>query len=521
MRTYPPPRSSQDPFDHKAILDPDALREALSESEFTIENLSRFARVSRPQSAWDMTVALLRTKAKPRLHSLIRLFLFGRPVERDEVHEALGAGVTEQLLATGVLFTDADKAVRSECTMIPYEDSLIVHDTSPVYTRRDPAVDHVIAVGDATMVLASITPRVRAATALDLGTGSGFQALLASGHVQRVVATDVNPRALSFARLSMALNHIDNVELRQGSFFEPVAEETFDLIVSNPPFVISPDTTYVYRDSDREGDDLAEEMIRLSAGHLAVDGTAVMLLNWTHDEPNGWAERAETWARNTGCDLLLLRFITQPPLDYAAGWLSDGVDRDPQATETRLHLWLDYFEKHAVRYITWAGVLLRKKTHRPNWVRSHTVENDWTTGSRDEQIRRLFANIDLLEGLRDDRALLDVPLVLAPEHILSHSLEAERGEGGLGGGWKALQTKLHLTHGFEFTAKTDRNFASVLALCDGQRPFRAAVHDFARQIGRPPAELEGPCLEAVRPLLEGGFLQTGDFEGCIRPGKGS
>ena len=46
-------------------------------------------------------------------------------------------------------------------------------------------------------------------------------------------ATDVNPRALRMADLGFGLSGVDGVELLQGSLFEPVADRTFDLIVSN------------------------------------------------------------------------------------------------------------------------------------------------------------------------------------------------------------------------------------------------------------------------------------------------
>lgn len=62
-----------------------------------------------------------------------------------------------------------------------------------------------------------------------------MQALLAAKHSGHVVATDVNPRALAFTELGAALSGFDHVECREGSFFDPVEGERFDLVVSNPP----------------------------------------------------------------------------------------------------------------------------------------------------------------------------------------------------------------------------------------------------------------------------------------------
>ncbi len=64
----------------------------------------------------------------------------------------------------------------------------------------------VLGVGGASTTLAGITVRTPVATALDLGTGSGIQALHASRHATRVTATDVNPRALHITALTLALS---------------------------------------------------------------------------------------------------------------------------------------------------------------------------------------------------------------------------------------------------------------------------------------------------------------------------
>ncbi len=92
-------------------------------------------------------------------------------------------------------------------------------------------------------------------TALDLGTGCGVQALLADDSYDRVVATDRNPRAAADARLAAALNRTV-LDVRTGDLLEPVAGESFDLVVSNPPFVVGPQRRYAYRDSGLPGDEI-------------------------------------------------------------------------------------------------------------------------------------------------------------------------------------------------------------------------------------------------------------------------
>jgi len=81
-----------------------------------------------------------------------------------------------------------------------------------------------------------------AASVADLGTGSGAVALaLASERPQwRIVATDLSAAALAVARGNAARLGLE-VEFRHGDWFAPLADERFDLLVSNPPYVASDD----------------------------------------------------------------------------------------------------------------------------------------------------------------------------------------------------------------------------------------------------------------------------------------
>lgn len=77
----------------------------------------------------------------------------------------------------------------------------------------------------------------------DLGTGSGALALALACERPgwRVLATDVSGAAVEVARANAAALGLTRVEFRQGDWFEPLADERFDLLLSNPPYVAADD----------------------------------------------------------------------------------------------------------------------------------------------------------------------------------------------------------------------------------------------------------------------------------------
>lgn len=77
------------------------------------------------------------------------------------------------------------------------------------------------------------------ARVLDLGTGSGALALAAARRGTRVTAVDVSWRAVCTARLNAWLAGL-RVRIVRGNLFRPVAGQSFDLILANPPYVPAP-----------------------------------------------------------------------------------------------------------------------------------------------------------------------------------------------------------------------------------------------------------------------------------------
>ncbi len=89
------------------------------------------------------------------------------------------------------------------------------------------------------ILLAESVRKSKPARVLDLGCGSGIVGLVAARSGSKVVAADLNPRAVAAARINAMLNQVA-VEVRQGDLFASLTGERFDLIAFNPPFFGGP-----------------------------------------------------------------------------------------------------------------------------------------------------------------------------------------------------------------------------------------------------------------------------------------
>jgi methylase of polypeptide subunit release factors len=133
------------------------------------------------------------------------------------------------------------------------------------------------------------------------------------------------------------LNRRPNLEARVGSWFDPVAGESFDQIVCNPPYVISPESKRLFRDGGYEGDGLCAQLVRSIPKHLNPGGVGQILVNWI--VTTSGHEPLDEWNSDCGCDVFLQRLERFDPADYARHWLGERAD-GPAFAE-----WLSYYDR--------------------------------------------------------------------------------------------------------------------------------------------------------------------------------
>lgn len=432
------------------------------------------------------------------LATVVRALFLQLPVATGEAVRALGRDGVEALEHTAL--ADVGDEVVLRARLLPIGELLLASDG---FSRdaEDPP-DYVATYTPTARLCDSLTPRPRVERALDVGTGSGVQALLAAQHARHVVATDVNARALGYTELNAALNGLTNIECRRGSLFEPVDGERFDLITCNAPYVVSPEHRWAYRDGGFQADEISERVVREAADHLAEGGFATLLVSWLADDEDAPHKRVLAWTQATGCDGWILSTLEAHPLDHAAEWNSH-LAGDPAAFGEALDEWTQYFAELGVRLVSEGAVLLHRRPGRPHTVRVDSVDED-ELDDADEQIQRAFAARARLSELATPDDLLDARLAAATPLRLEEELDPQDGRTVVNTAF------VHLDDGTNTTVEVDPDVLEIVVSLDGRVPLHEVVQAAADRLELSEAEtsqLRRDALDVSRELLELGALR--------------
>ena len=540
--SFPPPAATPE----QAV----SLRADLADSGWGVETVAALLgevadaalrREIRLPALRAVRAALAAGAAPSPVAVLTALFMLGEPVPATALDAALPRTAAAGAAAIGLVGEpDETGCVRALVDLRPHEavDDAgevrwwVASDLGELVTGRALAPDHVLGVGGAGLTLAGLTPRTPVRTALDLGCGCGIQTLYLLRHAEHVVATDISARALAFTAFNAALAGVSvtgsapgaaseadvkpgpasgsgSLELLRGSLLEPVAGRRFDLIASNPPFVLTPPAVreaglplMEYRDA---GGPILPGLVTGLGEHLEHGATAVMLGNWEHRGAGSWRDVVAAWLPEE-LDAWILERELQDPVEYATMWLRDGgltPERDLQAFDSALEAWIDDFEARDVRGIGFGYLIV----HRPQSPREpwRLLEEVTTSGQGvlGPHVAEVLEVRERLAGLDDD-AVADLRPLLAPDvtedrHLIPGAAEPTvillRQGGGLG---RALQASTAV--------------AALVGVADGELSVgqvASAVAALSELNAADALALRAEMVEATRHLLTTGFLRPG------------
>ena len=482
------------------------LRDALSTAGFTYDGVaealgpSAHAALSRNETLPGLRATL----GGSPVESLTRLWLLQTVVPVEAVEGAL-PGLLDPLCAAGFLERSVGE-VRAALDVRPYaaddRDLWVTSDLTPGLDGAPMRVstDHVLGVSSASTSLAQLAVRAPVGRALDLGSGCGVQALHLAAHTKRVVATDLNPRAVWLTRFNCALNGLaQQVEVREGSLFEPVAGERFDLVVTNPPFVISPGTgeRLVYRDSGLPGDRVVEDIVRACPRFLREGGIAQVLANWVirRDEP--WEERLADWV--VGCDAWVVQREVVDLPTYVELWLKDEGAHGGPDYHRRYDTWLSWFEDQGVESVGfgWVSLRLAGDGSVPPVLRTE----DWSYDVEQPVGPEVAAYFARVAGLRE---LTDVDLS-ALRLVARSDLRQET--YGAPGAADPAEIVLRQQRWMRRARQVDTVAAALVGACDGELSVAEILAALGQLLEQEAGQLRTTYLPVVRDLVAEGFLE--------------
>jgi SAM-dependent methyltransferase len=475
------------------------LRDLLAEAGFLDESVLDAIGVSDlPSLENDHPLLLDRTAGGSALHTLIRLLLMEMPVEADAFARAIRPMSSDSWQQAGLVRHDNGQVVAT-VKLLPFRNLILAFDL-PAMLQTPQRSQYVMGIGGSTITLSQLTIRRPGGQTLDLGCGCGVHAFLAAPHSSRVAAVDLNPRAVRLAAFNARLNNISNVDCLEGDFFGPVAERKFDLIISNPPFVISPETRFIYRDGGMEADSVSRRIAREAPRFLEEDGFCQILCNWAEKGGSDWRQQMAQWFADSHCDAWVMRSESLSPAAYASKWIrhtefSDGETGFSQ----RFHQWLEYYERLGIASFGAGLITMRRRVNGANWFRAD-ASPDRMIGPCGEYIARGFALRDFLETVSEDRALLACRLKYSPDMRLEQQFTPSEQ------GWQVTGSSIQLIRGLAFRGNSDTFMANLMIHCDGRRTLQELLPDMAAALKADPAQLAPLVCRLIRKLVEQGFL---------------
>ena len=419
--------------------------------------------------------------------TLAGLFSYGTEVERGEVVTALGDQLVAALLGAHVLRAGPYGALSSRYRLTPLHGLLILSDPP------EAGGEAVIGPGPTTMQLVDLIGP-SPGDVLDVGCGAGTMALVAAARGARwAVGVDLSERAVAVARWNARLNG-SRAEFRGGDLLAPVAGERFDLVLSQPPYVVLPPglvaTTYLH------GGPLGEELaLRFAAAFPAAllpGGLAILHFDAPALPGPPVVERLRAALGRAVADLVVLT-AQGPSADLESA--AYGALEDPSlgpGYRSAVARYRDHLAAAGVTAFTRVLALVRRPAAGPRGLTAQLP------AALDRATPAALAH--LLDGL---------DLAGAPEaELLSASVGPAPGarlvqEQPLTPGAEP-SIRLRFAEGLASDLELTPASLALLEALAASPNVSAAIDAYARACGAGPQEVQAPALAAVRDGLARG-----------------
>jgi methylase of polypeptide subunit release factors len=251
------------------------LQPNLSDADRALVRLGESLRASGYEFTTVTPATHARVNARPEnseAKDLRDVFGWSRPFSRDVVPNDMFTSMRE----AGIL-AEENGLFRSRVRVSSLAGELFFHSAFPT-SEGDAVFFGPDTYRFARAIQAGLKQRTAPiAHAVDIGCGAGPGGILVAKHAPsaRVLMTDINESALRLARVNAALAGTANATARRSDILAEI-DGTFDLIVSNPPY-LNDARRRAYRHGGGDfGADLSLRILEAALERLAPAGTLIL-----------------------------------------------------------------------------------------------------------------------------------------------------------------------------------------------------------------------------------------------------
>jgi hypothetical protein len=219
---------------------------------------------------WEMMRSNWKPQSNDPIDNLITLFIDGHPVSADLLARQISAGFVDTALEMRLVEKNGH-LLCANLSLFPCFGKYIVTDQA----EKNTAINQVMWLWGESFILGGFVNRKQRRRGIDLGTGSGVHAILASDHCSEVIGADVSPRALAFSNFNAQLNGSKNIDFVLSDLLDSI-DGSCDLLIANVPY--APDTAARAGDNfwsgGIDGTDLLRRVVEALPTRLERDGVA-------------------------------------------------------------------------------------------------------------------------------------------------------------------------------------------------------------------------------------------------------
>lgn len=467
------------------------VRDGLAELGYSGEAVGALVAAARDVNLPEEEQAELLRRLAPEtpLACMARAFGLHMATEEAALRRYLGDSFFALCEEAG-LWTAVPGGLTGTAVLMSHKGCFVLSDHE--ITEGDETSTHwVMGLGISTGQVAQSVIRRKYDRVLDLCCGSGVQSFLLQGLAREIVAVDRNARALNFGRFGAAMNGYAHIDFRESDCYSAVQGETFDGIVCNPPFAVSPGGEKMYRDGGMSGDGFARHVIREAPAFLREGGYAFFVCDVAEIGDLSSETRLREWVAGLDCDAVAIAGKAKEAAAYTKLWLA--------SEEEEAARWLAFLTEAGVRSIsTWNLVLRKRSCGGKNWFRSE-MQPEAIEGHFGAQIERRFRGHDFIS--RDEAAIWQGRLRVAPE------VRVERTAKPSGGRWVTESAKVLVTSGLTASSQLDPRTVDLFPMFDGVNTMETILGRLAGAMGVPPDRLRGGWLKYVSQLTADGILE--------------